>query len=109
MPLRDSPRPSIEIEREILRALCGAAVGFEDWQRAVGRLARHKWRDPEHAVVYGTLRALKTSDGQERREQLPAQATRMGFPDVDWQLYRIEGVEMGDPLDRLIDTLEKTA
>jgi len=109
MPLRDSPKSAVETEREILQALCSTTVGSVDWQRAVRRLARHSWRNPEHEVVYGALRALKAADGQERREQLPAQATRMGFPDVDWPRYLIDEAGISEPVDRLIDVLEETA
>jgi len=107
MPPRDSPKPVVAIEREILRTLCGNAVSSADWLRTMVRLARHSWKEPEHKVVYGALQALRTSDAQARRDQLPAQATRMGFPDVDWQLYLTVDADLGERLDQMIDTLEK--
>jgi len=107
MPVGDSPKPTVEIERKIIRALCSNAVSPSDWLKGVARLATHTWMDPEHKVLYGALQVLRTSDAQARREQLPAQATRMGFPDVDWQRYLNHAAEMGEPLDRLIDTLEQ--
>ena len=107
MPLRKSPKPAVEIEREILRALCSNAVSSADCPKAMARLARRSWKEPEHKVVYGALQALRTSDAQARRDQLPAQATRMGFPDVDWQLYLTVDADLGERLDQMIDTLEK--
>jgi len=107
MPLSDPPESAIEIEREILRALCSNAVSSADWPKAMARLARRSWKEPEHKVVYGALQALRTSDAQARRDQLPAQATRMGFPDVDWQLYLTVDAKPGTRLDQLIDTLEE--
>jgi hypothetical protein len=38
-------------------------------------------------VVYEALRAIRSRDPSTRRDQLPAQVTRMGFPDLDWSLY----------------------
>jgi hypothetical protein len=50
-------------------------------------LRRHQWQDPEHRVVFEALTSLPGRNTKELREQLPAQATRMGFPDVDWDEY----------------------
>jgi len=107
MPPGDSSKPAVEIERKILRALCSANIDSAAWRRTMARLETYAWQDAEHKVVYGSLRALRTSDAQARRDQLPAQATRMGFPDVDWQLYLAGDAELGKRLDQLIDTLEE--
>ncbi len=106
MPSANSSESTIEIERQILRALCGGHLHSTDWNRLAGRLASHAWSDPEHKVVYDALRAVRSNDANTRREQLPAQATRMGFPDVDWGTYF--AADHVDPakLDRLINRLE---
>jgi hypothetical protein len=44
-------------------------------------------QDPKHRVVFEALTALPGRQPSALREQLPAQATRMGFPDVNWQNY----------------------
>jgi hypothetical protein len=51
-------------------------------------LEKYAWRDPDNRVVFESLCGLscRLSPGQ-LREQLPAQATRLGFPDVDWENY----------------------
>lgn len=85
----------LRIELEILRAICsGAALRKEDREESRSQLLEllrelqdYRWRGDEHRVVYGALVALKPSSGETVAEQLPAQATRMGFPDVDWNLY----------------------
>jgi len=50
-------------------------------------LGAHRWRDPEHRVVFEALTFLPGRNTKQLREHLPAQATRMGFPDVNWDEY----------------------
>jgi len=90
---------TLHLERAVLSALCcgtasqekgreqahGAARGA--LSEALGELKDYRWRGDEHRVVFGALAALKPSRGESVAEQLPGQATRMGFPDVDWKLY----------------------
>jgi hypothetical protein len=58
-----------------------------EWNRLASELSVHHWQDPDHQVVYQALRAIKSRDPKTRRNEIPAQVTRMGFPDVDWNLY----------------------
>jgi hypothetical protein len=37
--------------------------------------------------VFEAIQRLSSSDPKLLREQLPAQTTRMGFPDVSWENY----------------------
>jgi hypothetical protein len=60
---------------------------FAEWNRLASELSGHQWQDPDHKVVYEALRAIKSRDPKTRRIEIPAQVTRMGFPDVDWNLY----------------------
>jgi hypothetical protein len=77
----------LSLELEILRALCTP----QDWAfpRAaiLQALAHHAWQDPEHRIVFEALRRLGSRASARVREELPATATRMGFPDVDWKPY----------------------
>jgi hypothetical protein len=79
----------LALERSVLRALCTAdsdsGLTISD---AKALLAKYVWRDADHRVVFESLCGLPRdlSRGQ-LREQLPAQATRLGFPDVDWEKY----------------------
>ena len=102
----DSPIYASQIERDLLRALCAGRIDTDDWKRLIGRLEPHAWTDPEHEVVYDALRAVPSDDARTRHAELPAQATRMGFPDVDWAKYfdaeELDGVNP----DALIDRLE---
>jgi hypothetical protein len=76
-----------ELERRILRSLCGGATSSATWEALASQLVDHMWQEPEHRVVYEALRQIRSRDPKARREQLPAQATRMGFPDVEWTAY----------------------
>jgi hypothetical protein len=107
MPSADSPIAASEVERKVLRGLCASGIDFAHWNRFVGRLAAYDWRDPEHKVVYEALRRVRTHDAATRRAELPAHATRMGFPDVDWEKYLGEEPSHSAGIDQLIDHLEK--
>jgi hypothetical protein len=99
----------LDLESKILRALCNEppppiSPGTHDatppaaphqhdpaliGKRAAifAQLRAYPWQDPEHRVIFEALTALPGRSATELREQLPAQATRMGFPDVNWQNY----------------------
>jgi hypothetical protein len=104
------PAPDLDLETRILRALCSGvdpvAAHFSapsvtnpspsanapttaTAKRAaiLAQLRTHRWQDPEHRVVFEALTMLPGREAAELREQLPAQATRMGFPDVNWEEY----------------------
>jgi hypothetical protein len=105
------PAPDPDLESRILRALCAdfdfvaahfsAPSASNDSPRTddpaaaytakratiLAQLRTHHWQDPEHRVVFEALTALPGRPASDLREQLPAQATRMGFPDVNWQNY----------------------
>jgi hypothetical protein len=85
----------LDLESRILRALCAEppqsrSLGVHHASVRVAILAKlraHRWQNPEHRLVFEALALLPGRDASELREQLPAQATRMGFPDVDWEEY----------------------
>jgi hypothetical protein len=109
MPAADSPIAASQVERKVLRGLCATGIEFARWNRLVDRLAAYVWRDPEHEVVYEALRRIRAPDAAARRAELPAHATRMGFPDVDWGKYLDEEPSDSAGIDQLIDHLEKPA
>ena len=79
MPSDDSSITATQIERDILRELCAGQIESRQWHRIVNRLSAYEWKDPEHKVVFDALQAIRSDDGLTRRQELPAQATRMGF------------------------------
>ena len=84
-----------DLESRILRALCTSpsqsnspANDHASTRAAIlEKLRAHPWQNPEHRVVFEALTRLPGRPSTELREQLPAQATRMGFPDVNWDHY----------------------
>ncbi len=83
------------LERHVLRALCSGDIPPEIRAQSFEDLKSHRWSDPEHRVVFEALLRTPRSEEESLRERLPAQATRMGFPDVDWELYFTRNHELG--------------
>jgi hypothetical protein len=95
----------VKLERAILRLLC-QSTGSDRIQRGdIRPLANYTWNDPEHRIVFEALGKVRANDARELREQLPAAATRLGFPDVDWPNYfsppEIPETDLGDLLRQL--------
>lgn len=85
---RENPSPQIsEIERGILRALCQQAGAGTALEGPLRELGEYRWHEPEHRVVYEALKEVSKHGSRPLREYLPAQAARMGFPDLDWAAY----------------------
>ena len=87
MPKQSQTRQVFELERETLCALCVRASLNAQHPTAMRELSNHIWQDAEHRVVFEAIQRLSSSDPKLLREQLPAQTTRMGFPDVSWENY----------------------
>jgi len=75
------------LEREILRALCNSRDPALPRETIMNSLSHHNWQDPDNRVIYEALRRIPTSSPAAIRDQLPAAATRLGFPDLDWKPY----------------------
>src|SRR5579863_4959221 len=82
MTRRRSLKTVSELEREILRVLCRRDCAARDWLKLTGQLTAYSWQEPDHQVVFDALRGIWSPDAKTRRDQLPAQATRMGFPEI---------------------------
>jgi hypothetical protein len=106
MPDRHPSNSILALERRILHALCVGANSPDDWDHLAGRLAGYRWLGSDHKVVFEALRAIKSRDPKTRRDELPAQVTRMGFPDVDWKPYFEPGDGRELNLEDLIRRLE---
>jgi len=107
----DNSVPQIlNLEREILRALCNSQDPATARNAILRSLAHHAWHDPEHRIVYEALSRMRTRGPAALREELPATATRMGFPDVDWHLYFAVDAIPGHPkIEALVDALKSAA
>jgi hypothetical protein len=94
--MSDAPNePALtELELAILRALVSQIQvkrqrsDSTEIRAALERLAGHAWQDEEHRVVYECMcAAINRSQNVSLREEMAAEATRKGHPDVDWNLY----------------------
>jgi hypothetical protein len=102
----------LDLESRILRRLCSEQSAFaapgthpgSGRATILAQLRAHRWQDPEHRVVFEALTALPGRQSTELREQLPAQATRMGFPDVNWDHYFVASDDKA-PIDTLVAEL----
>jgi hypothetical protein len=106
MASKPDPRKGPQLaERQVLRALCSRHSSREQIINAIEQLANYDWLVPEHATVFQAIRRVAAVAGDLWRENLPAQATRMGFPDVEWsQYFALDGDE-APSLKRLISQL----
>ncbi|MGH9683488.1 MAG: hypothetical protein ACRD4S_07750 [Candidatus Acidiferrales bacterium] len=74
-------------ERTILARLCGGSLTHQAREAVVRTLAGYAWNIAEHRIVYDAIRRIGGESPERLRERLPAEATRMGFPDVEWDNY----------------------
>jgi hypothetical protein len=105
MSPQNSAKRILELERNTLCALCIRASENARRETVMRELSNHVWQDAEHRVVFEAIQRLSSSDPQLLREQLPAQTTRMGFPDVNWENYFVPAGEAGDDFDALVREL----
>ena len=73
-------------ELQALRVLCDEAVAREQRQRLLESLDQHAFIEPEHQVVFESIRAL-FQRGPISREQLRVHLNNRGFPDTDVEKY----------------------
>jgi hypothetical protein len=73
-------------ELEALRALCDEAVPREERLKGMQSFSRHVFVEPEHQVVYESIRALLLR-GPFSVTQLRVHLNNRGFPDTDVEKY----------------------
>lgn len=83
----------IDLERLVLTTLCVSTGLGGRRELVLADLSRHQWRAPEHRVVFEALKRMPSADPGAISAELPAMATRMGFPDVDWDSYFVAGAD----------------
>jgi len=73
-------------ELQALRVLCDDAIPGEDRQRLMQALSHHAFIEPEHQVVFESIRVLFPR-GPISAGQLRAHLNNRGFPDTDVEKY----------------------
>ena len=83
-------------EVQALRALCDEAAPREDRQRLLQSLSPRAFIEPEHQVIFESIRALFPR-GPISAAQLRVHLNNRGFPDTDVEKYfqpaRTENIE----------------
>ena len=102
MPSEYLPLSVAGLERALLRTICGHALDSKTWEGVQSELSRYQWCEPDHAVVYAAIAKARNGGAADWRSHLPAQTTRMGFPDLDWKVYL---AERSEPDRKIIDLL----
>src|ERR1700690_587601 len=83
---RDPSKRLLHLEHDVLPALCSPlADGVRE--RLNSELETYPWQSEDHRVVFRTLQRVRKASPASLREQLPAYAARMGFPDIDWPSF----------------------
>jgi hypothetical protein len=73
-------------ELQALRVLCDEAIPREDRQKLLQTLSHHLFIEPEHQVVFESIRALFPR-GPISAGQLRVHLNNRGFPDTDVEKY----------------------
>ena len=107
MPDDSSSNSIAFLELALLRWFCVSATSNDSRKRALSTLPGYKWRGADHAIVFDALRKVSERDNRPLREQLPAIATRMGFPDIAWEDYFVGSAPV--PEEEIFEILRKLA
>jgi hypothetical protein len=95
-----------EIELKLLAALCSPVVDHETRGKILGRLARHKFANPDYETISRALNQIPGASTEHIRETLSARVTRLGFPDIDVEpIFAIEPPSI-DEIQTLLRRLE---
>lgn len=73
------------IEIQVLRILCLGTHQGSVREIARSLLRSYPWRNALHQALWNALRAIPSENPEILRQLLPAQMTRLGFPDVEWE------------------------
>jgi hypothetical protein len=86
-------------ELQALRVLCNESIPREGRQRIIQAFAQHAFIEPEHQVVFESIRALFTR-GPVSMAQLRVHLNNRGFPDTEVEKYFQPATSGGIPPPR---------
>lgn len=104
----DEQHRVVDLECEVLRALCQTHPTEQTMQAAIAVLGGYPWRHSEHRVVFEAFAKIHSTEALPLRERLAAETTRMGFPDIDWALY-FDAAPKTQRLEQLLRNLKELA
>lgn len=99
------------LERQILQCLCAEEIPSPLRAEIETKLGAYTWSDSDNCLVFEALHRLRsasTPTPSQLRHELAAQATRMGFPDVNWENYLGQNTTDQQDLRNLVDELLAT-
>jgi hypothetical protein len=108
MPHNCSGEELREAERAILRALCQPSTTRDLRERILQELASYRWQAQDHRVIFDALERSRSAKASPLQEQLRAHATRMGFPDIDWNTFLAPGEECQE-IEKWVSQLKAAA
>ncbi len=73
------------IEIRVLRVLCQGTPEGPVKDIGESLLRDYHWRSATHRTLWDALRTIPSEDINVLRQLLPAQLTRLGFPDEEWE------------------------
>jgi hypothetical protein len=103
-----SPERLCEMERAVLRALCQPSLPDTLRQRLSQKLAAYQWQAADHRIIFAALQRIRNTRTSSLQEQLPAHATRMGFPDIHWAAF-FEPDDRAPEIEKLVSALNVAA
>jgi len=74
-------------ERSVLRVISQLAPRSPDRAELLRVLSGYRWIAGDHRVIYEVLVRSRSASAVASREELPALAARIGFPDIDWDSF----------------------
>ena len=96
-----------ELERNLLRGLCQPLPDALR-ERTNRELATYRWRAADHQIIFDALQRIGSTATGSLRERLPAQAVRMGFPDIDWTFFFDPRTD-GGTIEKIVSDLQAAA
>jgi hypothetical protein len=98
----------VEAEARVLGTLCIAAASRERCTEIISALDRYEFLEPEHQILFGSIRAL-LERGRLSTANLAVHLNNRGFPDVDLEKYRAAGLPGMDEAVQLAGQLVSLA
>jgi hypothetical protein len=108
MPRSYSSEELREIEHAILQALCQPSTTQALRERILQELASYRWGVRDYRVIFDALQKSRPARTSSLHEQLRAHATRMGFPDIDWDAFFAPG-QQSPEIEKWVSRLKAAA
>jgi hypothetical protein len=90
------------IEIQVLHALCLGTRQGSVKEAGKSLLRDYRWHNALHQALWNSLCAIPSDDPEILRQLLPAQMTRLGFPDVEWEeLFAPHSLAKEDAIDMM--------